>query len=121
MLNLKELKKNKEILKKIRFDLTPQNATMNGFQIRSPEDWKRLEELAEERTGYYFYVDVWDCQARLLLVKNEKFSSSAVAQIKEIPYELLIEAVNEVWAINRSGAYPINSKIEKWLRKELKI
>ena len=54
-----------------------------------------------------------------MLMKNEKYKASPVCEVKEIPNNMLLKAVEEVGMINMSGLYPINGEIEAWLKKEL--
>jgi len=116
---LKNILEQKGILpQKIRWDLTPQTAHISGI-VTSQEDWNRLEKEAEGKVGYYFFISVGDCQASLMLMKNEKYKASPVCEVKEIPNNMLLKAVEEVGMINMSGLYPINGEIEAWLKKEL--
>ncbi len=118
-------KKLKDILEQkgispqeIRWDLTPQTACVTGI-ITNQEDLHRLEKEAEQKIGYYFLISVWDCHASLMLVENGKYGMTPICEVKEIPYDMLLKAVEEVGAINMSGLYPISSEVEAWLKKEL--
>jgi hypothetical protein len=120
-MNLKNMLEQKGIQpQEIRWDLTPKTAHISGI-VASQEDWNRLEKEAEARVGYYFFISVWDCQASLMLMKNEKYSATPVCEVKEIPNRMLLKAIEEVGMINMSGNYPINGngEIEAWLKKKL--
>jgi len=121
MLDLKGIKKAiKEKKIRIKFDLTPQASDgLLEAIIGSQQNLALLNELASARKGCYFYIDVWDSQATLHLMKNDKFSSEDIGVVKEIPNELLVEAVEEQGALNISGEYVINAKIKRWLKKQL--
>jgi hypothetical protein len=47
--------------------------------------------------------------------------AETMAKIDEIPDYLLAEAIEENKQIEYFGMYPINKRIENWLRKELGI
>ena len=117
--------KNKEIT--LRWDLTPQkySAGIEEVEISSQEDIDKLQKIIALRTGCYFYIDVWDMKARLFLACNDKEGNSKAEAVENIPlsisYEDLINAVEEAGgAINRSGWYPINDKIEALLKESFK-
>lgn len=113
MLSLKDIKKNKEIRTQLRWDLTPESNAI-GEAITSQEDFNRLEKGAEARRGYFFFINVWNFQASLILVKNEKYSSKIIGEIKEMHRNALLEAIAETGGyINRNGLYPINETIKK--------
>lgn len=117
--------KNKEIT--LRWDLTPQkySAGIEEVEISSQEDIDKLQKIIASRTGCYFYIDVWDMKAQLFLACNDKEGNSKAEAVENIPpsisYEDLLGAVEEAGgAINRSGWYPINNKIETLLKESFK-
>ena len=108
----------------LRFDLSPQHELLlAGFEIKTPEDFKRLEEFFKQHSGSYFYVDVWNCTARLCLMENRDDGSGTAYAIDDyeqhgITYDELVDAVEEAGgAINWSGAYPINQNLREKLMK----
>jgi len=104
---------------KIRWDLTPQTANISGTFIESQADLERYNKLAAEKVGYYFYVDVWNCQARLALMHNFQGGGRSEV-IEDFDSPLLARSVESAggW-INMSGWYPINSRLERVLRRKL--
>ena len=69
-MKVKEIQENREIMQGLRWDLTPQTGNISGYVITCQEDLTRLNKMLAEKAGYYFYVDVWNCQARLALMYN---------------------------------------------------
>ena len=115
MWTLEDLKKIKD---QIRWDLTPEYATKarlarfrnNGENHKTDKAWE----------GYFFCIDVWGCKASLVLIENH--SAQVVPHIlqTEIPDGLLEEAVFDAGgALIVSGYYPIDEKIEAWIRERL--
>ena len=52
---------------------------------------------------------------------TEEGCAETVAKIDEIPDELIAESINENKEREFFGMYPINKKIEGWLKKEFGI
>ena len=109
---------------KLRWDLTPQRYTerISGVEMSSQKDIEEMYQRIEEKTGCYFYVDVWDMRAQLFLAcNNEKGNGKAeVVEGAPVSNDILVQAIEEAGgAINRSGWYPINDKIKKILKKAL--
>ena len=114
MMDLEELKTKKELIEKIDWDMTPQEA-FEKYQVKSIGGWKHrhLDEV------YYFYIDVWKEKATVFLMKRGLKSAEDVAEIK-IPENLLNECVAKQAGNPPSrGQYPVDAKIKQWLRKQL--
>ena len=72
---------------------------------------------AEQTQEYYFLiVDVWNCQARLVLF-HQGGEPYTVGDIPA-PKDLLTEAIYRTpcGTINRSGWYPATPEIEAWVK-----
>ncbi len=72
--------------------------------------------------GYVFYIDTMDVNPQLFLMRHTAMDyAETLAKINEIPQELLLGAIEE----NKDKAYfkmyPINSRVEAWLKGELGI
>lgn len=101
--------------KKIRWDLTPQNAWLEGFQINSQEDWEFLKRYFEELHGsYFFFINVWDCKASLAVMEMYANGSGKSYPVEQeiISDEELEEALWDAGgAINMSGHYPLTPEL----------
>jgi hypothetical protein len=122
-MRLSEIKSNKEITSKLRWDLTPQTASVSSdgsYAINNQADMDRLTKLLAEKAGYYFYVDVWNCQARLALMYNNAEGGGRSEIITDFDSPLLAKAVEEAggW-INQSGHYQLSDRLTKLLKKKL--
>lgn len=117
VLSLDEIKKEPFVIENIRWELEPKDLMeprqkMTGEGVRTREPIK----------GYVFYIDTMDKKPILFLMRHTAADyAETLAQIDEIPQELLVEAVEE----NKSKAYfgmcPVNKKVEEWLKKELGV
>ncbi|MEW5723792.1 MAG: DVU0772 family protein, partial [Thermodesulfobacteriota bacterium] len=83
MLSLEELKKDRETVSRIDWDLTPQEA-YQAYQIKSIDAWKH-RNLPD---AYYFVIYVWKNQGRLVLVRKTYKDSEEIAGI-DAPKDLL--------------------------------
>lgn len=116
-MKLSEIRNNPEILANLRWDLTPQSASITGYTLTSQADFDRLNELLAKKAGYYFYVDVWNCQARLVLMHNYANGNGQAEVIEDYDnVELLEDAVD---CITCSGHYPITAELEDDLRRKI--
>jgi len=104
---------------KIRWNID-QDELFGSKEIKSQEDWERVEKEAEKREGIItFHINVWNCIPTLIAMEHKKYSSETIATF-DAPSELLVEAVEEAGGyINRSGIYPINQKVRKWIEKNV--
>lgn len=109
-----------EIAAQIRWGAKPQDFDLSGFEIRSQADIDRINKLLEAQKGYYFYVDVWNCQARLALMHNKPDGTAASQIVEGFDSPLLYRAVEQAggW-INMSGHYPLSRRLEQMLKKRL--
>lgn len=116
MSTLEEIRNNTVIVKNIRWDLTLEKV-FAPRTVQTQDDIERLWNDQKEQAGYYFYVDVWNCRARLALMHLKPDGSATPEIIDEFPEKALIEAVEETGgAINISGHYPINAWVKKMIQ-----
>ena len=116
MMNLDELRKEKDIVANIDWDMTPQEA-FQKYQVKSIDGWK-YRDLDDV---YYFYIDVWKGEARVFLMKRGLKSAEDVAEA-DVPGDLLKECVKRNAGDPPSrGQYPIDSRIKQWLMEQLQV
>ena len=118
-MKLEEIKNNPEILANLRWDLTPQTANIGSYEIKNQADMDRLNKLLVSQAGYYFYVDVANCQARLALMRNNATGGGNVEYIRDFESPLLERAVEAIGSITTSGWYPLSNRLKTLLKKKL--
>jgi len=123
---LEEIKNNPELMNQLRWDLTPQTIEAQSDQatttVASQEELDQLNAELIDNAGAYFIVDVWNCTAKLALMIQDVFGNRNIIKIGKFDSPLLEESVyDDGGAINRSGIHPINSDLEKELKKKLKL
>lgn len=90
--------------------------------IESDADFQRLKEETKANTGCYFYIDVWNCQARLALYEDLGAGSGNTHIIENPPLseEDMARAVYVAGgAINISGWYPLLQSLNTQLQEAL--
>ncbi len=119
LLRLDAIKKEPFVIQNIRWDLEPKDLMEAKF--------KKTDAGIEARDdgalkGYVFYIESMGKKPALFLMRHTAVEyGETIAQIDEIPDELLSEAIEENKGKHYFGMYPINKKVESWLRKELGV
>jgi hypothetical protein len=117
VLSLTDIKKEPFVIEHIRWDIEPKDLMEPRSSI-TDEGIKTRETIK----GYVFYIDTMDKKPILFLMRHTAADyAETLAQIDEIPQELLLEAVEENKNKAYFGMYPINKKVEEWLKKELGV
>ena len=114
MLTLSDLKARRDLVAKIDWDMTPQQA-YEAYQIKSIGAWKN-RSLPDV---YYFLVAVWNQEAKVQLVKRTLKDSEEIAEV-EPPARLLADCVSaQAGDPPAYGQYPLDEGLKNWLRAEL--
>jgi len=116
-MNFKALQK---IADQIRWDATPasQATGIDNVSIATKEDFEQIKRTLAHRSGYYFYIDVWNCNATLCIAHDTADGKTVSEPVEvSIPDNLLDVAVYaQGGAINLSGWYAINDEIRHYLQ-----
>ena len=114
MYSPEELKQQKEILSKVDWEMTPQEA-FESYQIKSINPWQKrgLED------AYYFAVYVRQDQPRVFLIRRTLKDSEELAELP-VPRDLVVATLpkKEGGGIPH-GQYPVEGPVKEWLRKEM--
>jgi len=117
ILSLEQIKKEPFIIENILWDLQPKDLMEPRVKV-----CEGVTQVREPIKGYIFYIDTMDDNPMLFLMRHTAMDfAETLAKIDDVPRELLLEAIEE----NKDKAYfrmyPINRKVETWLRKELGV
>jgi hypothetical protein len=116
MLTLEELKKDRETVSQIDWDLTPQEA-YESYQIKSINSWKQ-RGLPD---AYYWVIYVWRNDARLCLVRKTYKDSEEIAEI-EAPAGYVRSCLSEQAGDPApQGQYTVTGELLRWLKQELGV
>jgi hypothetical protein len=115
LISFEDVKKEPYIISHILWDKEPRDL----MEPRCSASGDRSETRGPIK-GYVFYIDTMDEEPALFLMRHTAADyAETLAQISEIPRELLEEAIEENKARQYFNMYPINEKITAWLKKEL--
>jgi hypothetical protein len=115
--SLDDLKRNPLVFKHIIWDIEPKQLMEPRYTITA-EGKKETKKII---SGYLFYIDKMSGKkpSLFLMCHTATGYAETVAHIGEIPGEFITEAIEENKSKEYFGMYPINKKIENWLKKEL--
>lgn len=114
---LNDIRDNKHVIEHIMWDIKPRDLMESRFHAKE-EGFKEREPIR----GYIFYIETSGKKPTLFLMMHTSGGyAETVAQIDEISPELLLEAIEDGKDDACFGMYPINKKIEDWLKKELGV
>jgi hypothetical protein len=117
MPGLADIRESPDILKKIKWEVTPQMIMEPRFQL-DPEDLQKLNEIA----GYMLYIETQCEPPALMLMKVGKTDiTSTVGRINELPSHLLQGAIDNPVHKPVYGMYAITDEIKEWLKRELGV
>ena len=120
MKTLEDIRQDKALQSQIHWDMKPRER-IRRTGMETQEEAEEIAKQLQARVGYYFYIDVRNFQPALYLYENYPDGSGRfVAEITEIPEQMLHEAVREAGGkIDTDGRYPINAPIKTWLKNQL--
>jgi hypothetical protein len=117
LLSLEEIKEEPYVIEHIRWDIEPRL-----LMERTTGTAANGRIIKDTLIGYVFYIDNIDKKPVLSLMRHTAADyAETLAQIVEIPAELLKEAIEDGKDRVYFSMYPINKKIEAWLKKELGV
>lgn len=116
MLSPEQLKQDRELINRIDWDITPQEA-FETFQLKSTGNWR----TAASGEVLYFYVSAWQGENKVLLVRRSLKHSEDIAELP-VPRELVQRCVED-----QEGSYiprgqcPIDQGVRRWLQDYLGV
>lgn len=112
-MRLKDILSNPEIMKNLRFDLTPN-------EVLKPIGTKTETEI-KEQAGFFFCIMVDNNRPKLFLVHMLPTGWGNPAYISDFPEDILRDAVRDADGDIKTGFFPINKPIEDMLRLVLMV
>ncbi len=117
LLSLSEIKDEDFVKENILWDVLPKDLISPTVCLKDG-----CIERKPHLKGYVFYIDTSDKRPVLSLIRHTAAGyAETLAQIDEIPEELLLEAIEEGKDKCCFMMYPINQKVRQWLREALGI
>ena len=113
MLSLEELKKERELINAIDWEMTPENAVrvyLEWGNIYADKD--RSVVRSKDDHTIYFVINCWDRPYYIYLIKR---NSQEALELAKVPLpERFEEPVCQL-----KGVYAVEGEIKDWLKKEL--
>lgn len=105
-----------------RFGFPPSmRAEAEGVVITSPEEAKALRQRWREEAGAYIFVSVWNLRPSLAVYLASPDGGGKMETVDWDDDGLLADAVEEAGgALNQSGWYPPNARLEEAVRAAMK-
>ena len=116
MLGLNELRRDRELLNHINWEMTPEEAVR--LYLEWGNNWTRGNFVVrgKEDVSLYFVVNSWEEKPIVYLVRRNSESAEEIAKIELPP--LLEEKFLDSIGCNK-GVYSIEGEVGEWLRREL--
>lgn len=116
MMTLDQLKKDRDLVNTIDWDMTPEEAVR--LYLEWGNNWAGGNYVIRSKTDvtFYFVVNTWKETPRVFLVKRNSETAEELAEF-ELPdkvRELLLASVG-----HQKGVYAIAGPVREWLEKEL--
>jgi hypothetical protein len=116
-LNLDGIKNEPFVIEHILWDMEPKDVMAAKFKKTEKGIDKR-----DEIKGYIFYIETMGEEPILFMMRHTAMEfGETMAQIEEVPKELLSKAVEENKDKHYFGMYPISNDVKAWLKKELGV
>ncbi|MFW5975366.1 MAG: DVU0772 family protein [Desulfosalsimonas sp.] len=116
MMNLKELRKNRDLLDRIDWEMTPEEAVR--LYLEWGNNWANSNYVirSKDDVSYYFVVYNWDGPPVIYLIRRNSEQAVELARI-DLPDWLRERFCREEGA--NSGVYPVSGQVRQWLEKRL--
>ncbi len=115
-MTLEEIKKNRELINVIDWDMTPEEAVR--LYLEWGNNWARGNYVVRSKddVSHYFVVNTWKKKPVIFLVRRNSENAEELAEIR-MPQDLETEYISENGRLK--GVYAISGDIKKWLQHEL--
>ena len=113
MKNLEEIKRNKELVNSIDWDMTPEEAVR--LYLEWGNNWSHSNYVIKSKDDitHYFVLNTWDNKPVIYLVRRNSEEASELARIY-VPDDLVDDFLKE-----KKGVYAVEGEIREWLMEQL--
>ena len=115
-MTLEEIKKNRELINVIDWDMTPEEAVR--LYLEWGNNWARGNYVVRSKDDvtHYFVVNTWKKSPVIFLVRRNSELAEELAEIR-MPQDLETKYISENGRLK--GVYAISGDVKKWLQNEL--
>jgi hypothetical protein len=116
MMGLAELRKNKDLVDAIDWDMSPEEAVR--LYLEWGNNWSRGYRMirSKEDATYYFVLNTWEAVPVVYFIRRASEGAVELARV-ELPKRLR-KQVNHGRDIPR-GIYAVENEVKDWLKEEL--
>ncbi len=118
MMGLDEVRKNKEIISVIDWDMIPEEAVT--LYLEWGNNWSHGRNLiiSKDDVSHYFVVNTWEDPPKIFFIRRNSEEAVELATI-DMSDELRDHFLESVGRIK--GVWAISDEIKAWLEKELYV
>lgn len=118
MWGLEELRRQRKILDRIDWDMTPEKAVETYLEWGT--GWSRKGEFVQypDQESFYFVIYDWEEPPGVTLVRRDMREAEEIARVPA-PAEMIRRAVDEAGRKPGVGVYSLSEELKRWLRAEL--
>jgi len=116
MMGLDEVRKNREIINAIDWDMTPEEAVT--MYLEWGNNWSHGRNMirSKDDVSHYFVVNSWEDPPKIFFIRRNSEEAVELATI-DMPDELRNHFLEAAGGIK--GVWAISDEIKAWLEKEL--
>ena len=116
-MTLEEIKKNRELINVIDWDMTPEEAVR--LYLEWGNNWSRGNYVirSKDDVTHYFVVNTWKKDPIIFLIRRNSENADELAEFK-MPQALKDQFLLENGRLK--GVFALTGAVKKWLQDELK-
>ena len=113
MIDLEDLKKDRDLINSIDWDMTPEEAVR--LYLEWGNNWSQGNDFirSKDDISYYFVLNNWGEKPVIYLIKRNS------DEAKELAMFDLPESLEDCYIKYKKGTYALEGKIKSWLKEEL--
>ena len=118
MLHLEQIKKNRNLLNEIDWDMTPEEAVR--LYLEWGNNWARGNYVirSKDDVSHYFVVDTWGKAPKIYLIRRNSEEARELAEIN-MPDDIKRRFLDSIG--HHKGVYSIEGEVKTWLKKQLNL
>jgi len=117
MLKLEDLKKQNDLIYKIDWEMTPEEAVRQYLEWGNNNNTEGKYVIRSKNdVSYYFVVNTWKKTPKIYLVKRNSENAEEIAEF-EMPDKIKKNFYAHVGSLK--GVYPVEGQVKSWLKNEL--
>jgi hypothetical protein len=116
MMTLKDIRKDKDLLNAIDWDMTPEEAVR--LYLEWGNNWARGNYVirSKDDVTHYFVVNTWDFPPKIYLIRRNSEEATELAEF-EMPKDLRDRFLASIG--HTKGVYSIEGEVKTWILEQL--